>query len=64
VGFKQEGNMYTYSEQQKKIGTVEVRNFQGLQVAVKIVDIKVAYGVLRYQVEVDGQKSNRVWINA
>ena len=47
-----------------EIGVTLKRTFAGLDVFVTIVDVKLCYGQKRYQVEVFGQKSNRVWINA
>ena len=54
----------TTLETMPEIGMTLRRTFAGLDVFVTVVDVKYCYGQKRYQVEVFGQKTNRVWINA
>ena len=56
--------MTTVLESQGKIGTTITRPFNGLMVRVKINDVKMVWGEVRYLVSVDGQDSNLIWIRA
>ncbi len=54
----------TMLEAAKLINTEVTRPIQGLRVSLKILDVKVTYGQIRYLVTVVGQNTNAIWINA
>ena len=53
----------TANEMTPKIGETIRHGFGGLQVQVKVNDVKHVWGQTRALVSVDGQDSNQVWIN-
>ena len=53
----------TVRTEQKRIGTKGSINVNGWYLKVTIVDVKQAYGIIKYDVQLDGT-SQCQWINA